>query len=138
MINRDNCWLFAGYKNTIGYGQIFYTVDGKTKYQYAHRVSYETFNGPIPDGLAIDHLCSIRHCINPSHLEAVTLRENTLRGEGVIVNKKKTNCPQGHPYSLENTTYNNKGWRVCRTCKLIRHAKYYRANKDKWPTVKSK
>lgn len=121
MINVDDCWLFAGYKNTIGYGQIFYTVNGKTTYQYAHRVSYETFIGAIPNGLLIDHLCSVRHCINPLHLEPVTARVNTLRGKGVSVNKNKTHCPKGHEYTPENTQVYKSGWRRCRECAILRH-----------------
>lgn len=138
MINLDDCWLYAGYKNTIGYGQIFYTVNGKTKYEYAHRVSYETFIAPIPEGLAIDHLCSVRHCINPLHLEAVSLRTNTLRGRGVLVNKLKTHCPLGHEFTLENTLYNSKRWRICKTCETARRARYYQNNKAKWKSYGTK
>lgn len=138
MINTDDCWLFAGYKNELGYGQIFTYFDRKMSYQYAHRVSYETFVGPIPDGLVIDHLCRFRHCINPEHLEPVTARVNTLRGEGVLMNKRKTHCPKGHPYTDYNTIFNSRGWRVCRQCDLDRHARYYRANKHKWKVYNAK
>lgn len=125
MINIHDCWLYAGYKDTLGYGRIFFTVDRKTKYQYAHRVSYETSVGMIPDGLVIDHLCSVRHCINPQHLEVVTARENTLRGKGVTVNKEKTHCPRGHEYTAENTQYfGKKQWRRCRQCAIERHRAY--------------
>lgn len=128
MIDKDDCWLFAGYKNTIGYGQIFTYFDRKPSYQYAHRVAYETFTGPIPDGLVIDHLCSVRCCINPDHLEPVTARVNTLRGEGVGVNKRKTHCPEGHEYTLENTQQYGKGWRRCRQCAILRHRKFRENN----------
>ena len=48
----------------------------------AHRWSYQHHIGPVPEGLVLDHLCRVRHCVNPDHLEPVTSRENTLRGEG--------------------------------------------------------
>lgn len=131
MVDINECWLFAGYKNSIGYGQIFYTVNGKSHYQYAHRVSYETFKAQIPKGLVIDHLCSVRHCINPNHLEAVTARENTLRGDGVQVNIRKTRCPKGHDYSMSNTQYfGKKRWRRCRQCAVARHQEYRIAMKQ--------
>lgn len=127
MINTDDCWLYAGYKNTLGYGQIF----ANRKYQYAHRVSYETFVAPIPEGLVIDHLCSVRCCINPNHLEPVTARVNTLRGEGVLANKRKTHCPKGHEYTRENTQYfGKKRWRRCRQCALARHKSDYQKRKS--------
>ena len=121
MINTNDCWLYAGYKSNLGYGQLW--LDGKR--YIAHRVSYETFVKPIPEGLVIDHLCRVRHCINPDHLEPVTSRENTLRGEGVLINKRKTHCPKGHEYTQSNTvSYSNK-WRRCRQCIVIKNKLYY-------------
>lgn len=73
---QTDCWLW---KKTIlqsGYGQVYW--DGRR--QYAHRVSYMVYKGPIPDGLTIDHLCRVRKCVNPAHLEAVSNRENIVRG----------------------------------------------------------
>lgn len=73
----DGCWNFIGAANPDGYGRIQVGV----KLDYAHRVAYEAFAGPIPDGFDIDHLCRNHRCCNPAHLEAVTRRENLLRGE---------------------------------------------------------
>ncbi len=67
----------------------------------------------IPEGMQLDHLCRVRCCINPDHLEVVTQRENILRGNGTAaVHAKKTHCPQGHEYSYRD----KRGRRVCRIC----------------------
>ncbi len=59
--------------------------------------------GQIPSGLTLDHLCRVRNCVNPAHLEPVTHRENTLRGDGVTaINARKTSCHRGHPFAGEN------------------------------------
>lgn len=71
-VSDSGCWIWQGSVSNTGYGRI-----GS---RYAHRVSYERSNGPIPDGLTIDHLCRTTLCVNPDHLEPVTHRENVLRG----------------------------------------------------------
>ena len=80
----------------------------------AHRVAYELQVGPIPVGLQLDHLCRVRSCVNPAHLEPVTSAENTRRG----LRAMKTHCPQGHPYAGENLLIRPTGQRRCRTCHL--------------------
>jgi hypothetical protein len=85
-----------------------------------HRWAYETLVGPIPDGLVIDHLCRVRNCVNPDHLEPVTHRENIRRGEAGAWNRVKTHCPQGHEYTPENTRYSGTT-RNCRECQRIRN-----------------
>lgn len=85
----NNCWLWLASKDRDGYG-MFGTDIGIRR---AHRLSYELVNGPIPTGMVLDHLCRIKHCINPSHLELVTYRENTVRGNTVL--NKKSNLPVG-------------------------------------------
>ena len=72
----DGCWLWTGAKHNAGYGQL--RVDGKSL--YAHRLVYEWEIGPIPDGYTIDHICCNHSCVNPAHLEAVTITENLQRG----------------------------------------------------------
>jgi hypothetical protein len=115
----DDCWLWTAKCNNRGYGM--FGMGGKMR--PAHRVAYELWIGLIPEGLDIDHLCAVRHCVNPSHLEAVTHRENLLRGSGfAAVNAAKTHCPHGHEYTPENTYHNPNvnGGRICRTCKRAR------------------
>ena len=111
----DNCWLWLGFKNREGYG-MFYLGNTTT----AHRVSYMIKHGSIPEGLHIDHLCRVRNCVNPDHLEAVTPSVNVKRGGNSI----KTHCIHGHPLSGENLKV-YEGKRKCRTCKTINSKKYY-------------
>jgi hypothetical protein len=106
-----NCWEWQGALTTKGYVNI--TVGRRTL--KAHRLAYEILVGPIPDGLQIDHLCRNRACWNIGHLEAVSLQENIRRGNVGQNMRVKTECPQGHKYSPENTRINN-GSRVCRAC----------------------
>ena len=73
----ESCWLWTGAKTAEGYGEI--KIDRRM--HYTHRWAYEFCVGPIPEGLTIDHLCRVRHCMNPDHLEVVTRKENILRGE---------------------------------------------------------
>jgi len=107
----------------------------------AHRVAYEIANGPIPTDKEIDHLCRVRCCINPDHLEAVTRSTNLIRGIGpgiwskrmLALNEERranlpTHCSRGHEYTAENTlTY--EGHRRCRTCKNATSAAGYHRRK---------
>lgn len=112
----DGCWLWTAYKNRDGYGVI--RVGGRSgRSLLAHRVAYEMSVGTIPGGLVIDHLCRVRHCVRPDHMEPVTNRENLVRGEGFIgVAVRSTHCPSGHAYTDDNLLPNRNGWRRCRRC----------------------
>jgi len=111
----ETCWLWQAVKIN-GYGQ--FNVKSR-KRTYAHRFSYELLKGKIPESKYLDHLCRVRNCVNPAHLEPVTHRENVLRGEGrAAKNSKKTHCPKGHPYSGYNLCIANDGSRKCRICWL--------------------
>ena len=108
------CWLWTRSLTTAGYAE--FSVGGRPV--LGHRWSYEQVHGSIPIGLEMDHLCRTRSCVRPSHLEAVTRRENLLRGNTITAaHAAKTNCPSGHPYSFENTYCTPKGFRQCRTCR---------------------
>lgn len=132
-LTDSGCIEWVGGLNGVGYGQFYVgkKAHGDTGKTYAHRWSYEYHVGPIPDGLHLDHLCRNRACVNPEHLEPVTVRENLLRGEGPsAVHAKKTHCPEGHPYAGDNLYVNpTKGIRQCRACGRERSLRYYYAKK---------
>lgn len=126
----DGCWLWTGSTNgKAGYGII--RLDQETGL-LAHRVSYETFKAPIPEGLHIDHRCRVKLCVNPDHLEVVARSENMRRAHPYVrFNSTKTHCPKGHPYDEENTYVNPKGSRVCRACLRDSQARYKKDNPEK-------
>lgn len=113
-----SCWIWKAAILHNGYGQ-FKVADGWAV--KAHRWSYEQLRGEIPAGLVIDHLCRNRACVNPWHLDPVTIKTNVLRGTGhTALNASKTHCPKGHLYTEANTLRSRNGWRRCRACS--RHA----------------
>jgi len=115
---NTGCWIWMGYVDQYGYGQI--NINGKK--EKVHRVLY----GVVPKGLEIDHLCRIHSCCNPDHLEAVTHKENCrrspLQGHSLrkvnAAHRAKTHCPHGHEYTEQNTL-KRRGVRECKTCARI-------------------
>ncbi len=118
------CLLWQGYVNPVS-GYVAW--NGK----YAHRVVYEQNFGPIPDGYEVDHVyargCRYKHCIEPSHLEAVSKLENKMRQSNMIIRMAATHCSNGHEYNEKNTRLvknpgsEGRGTRECRTCDAIWH-----------------
>lgn len=90
LIPFSECWYWAGHHDKDGYASI--AVDGRTR--HAHRVSYEEYIGPVPDGLQLDHTCRNRGCINPRHVEPVTGYENQHRSP--ITSAGRQVCKRGH------------------------------------------
>lgn len=121
---EDDCWEWQGNKNHGGYGMVKRRALGGSL--MAHRAAYEIVNGPIPDGLVIDHLCRNRTCQNPKHLEAVTQKVNLHRGVdvgGKLAKLAKSSCRNGHQYTAENTAARS-GRRRCRTCERAAVSRY--------------
>lgn len=96
----DTCWLWTGSINGNGYG-----LFGSSKKfgPMAHRVSYQLSGKIIPDGMVLDHLCRVRLCVNPDHLEVVTHRENCMRGEALNIKRYLSGkCKNGHDMTGDN------------------------------------
>lgn len=114
-----DCIVWVGHRDRGGYGR-FQMGDFC---DLAHRFSYRAWNGPIPSGMEIDHLCRNRWCVNPEHLEAVTGTVNIMRGVGVTAqNAKKTHCKHGHEFTAKNTYVYTIGGHVSRYCRACRKA----------------
>lgn len=112
------CWRWTGAITKYGYGCIHMSAGlGPAR---AHRVAWELFVGEIPTGMTLDHLCRNRACVNPSHLEVVTNRENILRGESPPAKRaRQKRCHRGH----ELTGLDSRGFRFCDKCRswAMRH-----------------
>jgi hypothetical protein len=110
------CWIWVAAVNGNGYGQFMRESQRQTS---AHIWAYETLVGPVSTTLQLDHLCRVRRCVNPSHLEAVPASVNLLRGYGCAAqNARKTMCKHGHVFDDANTMLIPKG-RSCRRCKQL-------------------
>jgi hypothetical protein len=112
----EECVVWPGCKDRDGYGTL--KCDGRM--QRAHRAAFEIAYHQIPDGLQIDHLCRNRSCVNPRHLDLVSLVENTRRGYWGT----RTACKWGHAYTPQNTLiYPSRRGRRCRTCWMAYRAR---------------
>ena len=110
----DGCWSWTG-PVLRGYGSMFVAIGSSP--QRVHRIVWQELRGVIAAGLQLDHLCRNTRCVNPDHLEPVTPLTNTLRSNGIAaLNTKKTECPQGHAFTAENT-YLFRGKRACLVCR---------------------
>ena len=93
------CWLWQGPLDRDGYGSFYFRRFNRR----AHRVGWFLANGPIAQGLVVNHTCRNRHCVNPQHLQLVTASENALKdsSSAPYVNSQKKTCPRGHPYDRQ-------------------------------------
>jgi hypothetical protein len=122
-----HCWVWTASRSPEGYGRFW--LNGQNL--YAHRVSYGLWVGPIPEGLTLDHLCRNRACVNPDHLEPVSIAENIERGEAGAKKRNATHCVQGHPLSGENLYVKPNGFRVCRTCARAATRRYEQRSRER-------
>lgn len=130
-LKNDPCWDWTGAPEVGGYAQ--FSVRQR-KYK-GHRVSFTWFRGEIPEGLVLDHLCRNRLCVNPAHLEIVTIGVNVLRGETIPVQlAARSTCGNGHEFTPENTSMkldkSGKRYRTCKECHRARGRKYWTGNLD--------
>ena len=118
----EHCWIWTGSKDQDGYGMFSDKVNHR-----AHRWLFVYLNGPIEDGMVLDHLCRNTSCVNPGHLEVVTNDENLERGWGRRIKTGLSNeCINGHEYTPNNTYINPLGRKVCRACSAVSRARYKR------------
>ncbi len=116
----SSCWFWTGRLNPHGYGEC--SVKNKTK--KAHRVSLAIEGIEVPEGMVVDHVCRVRHCVNPEHLRFVTPRMNTLENSESLGarNSKKLECMRGHTFDAVNTAISGKQ-RICRKCRAARRSR---------------
>lgn len=121
-VDAAGCWIWTGAIAKTGYGVAGFAP----RTLPAHRVSYIAFKGDIPSGYHIDHLCRVKACVNPSHLEAVTPHINAIRAVSPVGTETgKTHCLRGHEFNGHNLLINAKdGRRICRACNRIRSEKH--------------
>ena len=127
----SGCWLWTGALDGKGYGIVCRPrIRGMTQlHHFAHRVMYEKFRGPIPEGLTLDHLCANRQCVSPWHLEPVTREMNIMRGMGAAAqNARKMRCPRGHEFTAGQRVAHGRPvqWRICRECQAEAVRRYKR------------
>jgi hypothetical protein len=117
------CWLWTATLNTSGYGHIW-TGD---RYVLAHRWAYISLRGPISADVEIDHLCQVKRCVNPGHMELVSHGENLRRSavcEWTAAKRRaRTHCIHGHAYDEANTYWYHNA-RICRTCHIAGQRAY--------------
>lgn len=129
------CWIWVGAKSR-SYGHFWL----KGRVRKAHVVAWEWENGPVPNGMELDHVsprCKNTLCVRPSHLEPVTHLENVRRGDASLgtgmaaINRDKTHCPQGHPYDEANTYRRRRPSGIDRICRACRRLGMQRRRKEK-------
>lgn len=115
---NTGCWLWTGaVLKSNGYGVFSIGTGAEKRQMTAHRAAYSLLRASVPADREVDHLCRVRCCVNPDHLEVVTHHENTLRRSAA-----QTHCKRGHEFTAENTKRGRKGERNCRACGPARRA----------------
>ncbi len=125
----ESCWVWKAAKDRDGYGVWSTREGGRLKQYRVHRLSFSIANDGIDNSLTIDHLCKNKLCLNPAHLEQVTIGENVRRSDSF--NRLKTHCKNGHEFNEANT-YNGPGrqHRQCKKCHAVRESQRYTRLKE--------
>ena len=112
-VKQGDCHEWQGPLDRDGYGTFYLRRRGRR----AHRVGWFAHNGPIPEGMVVNHSCRNRACVNVQHLRLFTVTENALSDSSSLayINSRKIHCPRGHTYD-KVATYRGKTQRVCSTC----------------------
>lgn len=125
------CWCWKGARTPDGYGQ--FSLNSRST--MAHRFACEVAYGPIPEGLVVDHLCRNPPCVNPAHLEVVTMGENTRRGTAYKARsaqaRARNTCVRGHAFAGENLAFDRDGHRVCKACRALLSGQWAKANRKR-------
>ena len=109
----ETCWLWTS-KIDDGYGRMYI----RGKYYLVHRMVYVSLKNKLGENTQVDHLCKVRNCVNPDHLDEVSGKENTRRGLSQRFNTDPNKCPYGHDYDgqikgkAEGSIY-----KVCSKCR---------------------
>jgi hypothetical protein len=124
---KNGCRIWLGHVEKNGYGQLCINY----KRHSAHRWYWEKANGPIAPGLTIHHVCGVRLCVNPAHMVLVDPKKHSEIDmfHGANVQRRKTHCPKGHPYSAMNT-YMHGNRRHCVICGRDRSREYQRKKRE--------
>lgn len=121
------CWIWiAGIQND-GYG----SFKSQKRTIVAHKFIYENNIAKVEDDKELDHLCRVRNCVRPDHLQPVTHLINARRGNSGLFNRNKTHCKQGHEFTSSNTYITTDKHRECRTCRTIAYQKCIQQQKIK-------
>lgn len=116
------CWIWTAYVQKNGYG--WSNINHKISVS-SHRLSYLVYIGDIPEGYCIHHICRVKACFNPKHLQAVTVKEHLKLDEHpAYLASQKTHCIRGHEFNEENTFW-KKGRRICRACRRVYNNEIY-------------
>ena len=121
----DDCWLWTGPQNRNGYGMFW----ANGRHEVAHRAAWRLSGRELDPSLTMDHLCRVRLCVRPDHLEQVTMRVNLLRGENfAAVYARRDACSHGHKYADGEWRWKvEKGYRyrLCDACQRERNHRRY-------------
>lgn len=139
-MDETACWEWVGQRSYSGYGQAKLTLAGMERVVLAHRWLYEALVGPIPAGLTLDHLCKNKSCVNPKHLEPVTIADNIRRGDSKsAVSRRTGRCTKGHHVVDPGgwIEYSDGARRACRICKNASVRKWRATKPDDWRAAQS-
>ncbi len=126
-VTESGCWLWTGGLVRHGYGAFHLQKNRKV---HAHRFAYQLWKGPLDRTMDVDHLCKVKCCVNPDHLEMVTHRENVLRGNARAAHQaRQTHCKNGHPLNGNNLIMRGLYRRNCRTCGNAARLAYYHSHR---------